>query len=55
MNNVIGCLGVLGMISLMGGNDLGLLFLIPSLIKLIVIDLAQWEKDAILEYRKRWL
>jgi len=40
MNNVIGCLGVLGMILLMGGNDLGLLFLIPSLIKLIVIDLA---------------
>jgi hypothetical protein len=48
MNNVIGCLGVVGMILLMGGNDLGLLFLIPSLIKLVVIDLAFGGKDVIL-------
>jgi len=37
MVNVSGVLGVLGMILLMGGNDLGMLFLVPSLITLIKV------------------
>ena len=40
MINVSGVLGVLGMILLMGGNGLGILFLIPGLITLIKLDLA---------------
>tara|TARA_R110000868_G_scaffold137024_1_gene350370 strand:+ start:152 stop:274 length:123 start_codon:yes stop_codon:yes gene_type:complete len=40
MINVSGVLGVLGMILLMGGNDLGMLFLVPGLITLIKLDLA---------------
>lgn len=48
MINVSGVLGVLGTVLLMGGNNLGVLFLIPSLITLISIDLASGGKDVIL-------
>ena len=48
MINVSGVLGVLGTVLLMGGNNLGVLFLIPALITLISIDLASGGKHVIL-------
>jgi len=43
-----GLLAMLGSVLLMGGNSLGIVFLIPGLIMLIKSDLASGEKDVIL-------
>ena len=48
-----GLLAMLGSVLLMGGNSLGIVFLIPGLIMLIKSDLASGEKDVILGYNRK--